>query len=631
MSYTAGEYDVIIVGAGHAGCEAGLAAARMGCRTMMITISLEHIALMPCNPAIGGPAKSHLVREIDALGGEMGRNIDRSFIQMRMLNTKKGPAVRSLRAQADKEKYHLEMKRVLEHNPNLDVRQGIVEKILVNSGRVEGVETDTGARYLCQAVVVTSGTYLRAKVLMGQRVIESGPQGQMPANKITENLKELGFNIFRFETTTPPRVSSKYVDYSRMIKQPGAKEGYKFSHFSELKDYPREQIPCWLTHTREETHEIVRNNLEQSLLISGEIKGAGPRYCPSIEDKIIRFPEKKSHQIFLEPEGWHTREMYVQGLYTSMSEDIQWAMLKTLPGLEQVKIIRPGYAIQYDCIDSLQLDLTLEAKHLKGIYFAGQVNGSSGYEEAGAQGLVAGINTALALKGRDPFVIKRSEGYIGVLIDDLVTKGTSEPYRMLTSRSEYRLLLRQDNADLRLTSRGYELGLIQEEEYDKFATKRKKIEEAKELLENTFITPDEKNLNKLEELGTAPVKGSVSLAQLLKRPELTYKDLRIFKEEISNIERNVAEQAQIQIKYEGYIKKQMEQVEKFNKTESRALPENINYREIKGLSSEAREKLEKVKPRSLGQASRISGVSPADISVLMVFLEQRKREKKEST
>ncbi|RQD73905.1 MAG: tRNA uridine-5-carboxymethylaminomethyl(34) synthesis enzyme MnmG [Candidatus Syntrophonatronum acetioxidans] len=627
MSYTAGEYDVIIIGAGHAGCEAGLAASRMGCRTMIITISLEHIALMPCNPAVGGPAKSHLVREIDALGGEMGRNIDRSFIQVRMLNTKKGPAVRSLRAQADKDKYHLEMKKVLEHSPNLDVRQGIVEKILVSSGKLEGVETDTGARYICKAVVVTAGTYLRAKVIMGLKAIESGPQGQMPANKITESLQELGFDIYRFETTTPPRVSSKYVDFSKMIKQPGSKEGYRFSHFSELKDYPREQLPCWLTHTREETHEIIRKNLEKSLIISGEIKGAGPRYCPSIEDKVIRFPEKTSHQIFLEPEGWHTREMYVQGLYTSMSEDIQWAMLKTLPGLEEVKIIRPGYAIQYDCIDSQQLDLTLQAKHLKGLYFAGQVNGSSGYEEAAAQGLMAGINAALYLQGKDPFVIKRSEGYTGVLIDDLVTKGTSEPYRMLTSRAEYRLLLRQDNADLRLTRRGYKLGLVSEEDYEKFEGKRKEIERVKEFLGNIYITPSEENLKKLEELETAPVKGSVSLAQLLKRPELSYKKLRIFKEEIDELERDVAEQAQIQIKYEGYIKKQMEQVERFNKAENRYLPGDIDYREIKGLSSEAREKLERIKPRSLGQASRISGVSPADISVLMVYLEQRKREK----
>ncbi len=628
MNYLAGEYDVIVVGAGHAGCEAALASARLGCKTMMITISLEHIALMPCNPAIGGPAKSNLVREIDALGGEMAKNIDRSFIQIKMLNTKKGPAVRALRAQADKTSYHLKMKRVIENTENLDVRQGIVEEVLKKEGKVRGVITDTGAKYFAQAVVITSGTYLRSKVLIGLNSVSSGPQGQMPANKLSENIEELGFKIFRFETTTPPRISKKYVDFNKMKIQPESKGKMQFSFFDRIDPYPEKQIPCWLTHTTEKTHDVIKKNLEKSLLISEEIKGAGPRYCPSIEDKVIRFPEKKKHQIFLEPEGWDAQEMYVQGLYTSMPEDVQWAMLKTIPGLENLKIIRPGYAIQYDCIDATQLNLTMEARHLEGIYFAGQVNGSSGYEEAAAQGIVAGINAALKIKGKESFILKRSDAYIGVLIDDLVTKGTREPYRMLTSRSEYRLLLRQDNADLRLTEKGYQAGLVQEDNYKKFAQKKEEIENGKKFLGSITVNPNKENLEKLEELGTAPVKSPTTLAQLLKRPEINHEDLKVFNYEIINYDREIIEQVQIQIKYEGYINKQLEQIEKFNKMENRKMPANINYLEIKGLSSEAREKLTNIKPHSLGQASRISGISPADISVLMIYLEQLRRKEK---
>ncbi len=625
MSYEADSVDVVVVGAGHAGCEAALASARMGLSTIMFAVSLDSIAMMPCNPNIGGSSKGHLVREIDALGGEMGKNADKTFLQIKMLNTGKGPAVHSLRAQSDKFKYSKEMKKTVENTPNLLVRQGEVAKILTENKTVLGVETVSGAIYRCKAVVLCTGTYLKARCLFGDNIIYSGPNGLMAANHLTDSLKELGIAIMRFKTGTPARVDKKSIDFSKMEPQYGDEKIVPFSFETNPEDIQREQLPCWLTYTNSETHTIIRNNLHRSPLYSGVIEGTGPRYCPSIEDKVVRFADKERHQIFIEPEGEDTNEMYIQGMSTSLPEDVQIAMYHTLPGLENCKFMRNAYAIEYDCIDATQLKLSLEFKEINGLFSAGQINGSSGYEEAAAQGIIGGINAALYVKGEEPLILDRSDGYIGVLIDDLVTKGTKEPYRMMTSRSEYRLLLRQDNADIRLTEKGYKVGLATEERYNRMLEKVRLTEQEIERVQHTNIGTSQKVQDLLEKYNSTPLKSGIKLDELIKRPELNYEVLAEIDENRPELPASVREQVEIQIKYDGYIKRQMQQVEQFKKLEKKLLPQDFDYSEIKGLRLEAVQKLNKVKPFSMGQASRITGVSPADISVLLVYLESQKR------
>ena len=616
------EYDVAVIGAGHAGCEAALAAARLGFRTVMFTVSVDSIALMPCNPNIGGTSKGHLVREIDALGGEMGKVIDRTFIQSKMLNKSKGPAVHSLRAQADKADYSRAMRQVLEAQERLDIRQMEVTDILTDDGHVTGVQTYSGAIYHCRAVILCTGTYLKARCIYGDVSTYTGPNGLQSANYLTDSLKSLGIKMYRFKTGTPARIDRNSIDFSKMEEQKGDERVVPFSFTTDPEDVQIDQVSCWLTYTNEKTHEIIRNNLDRSPLFSGAIEGTGPRYCPSIEDKVVKFPDKNRHQVFIEPEGLHPTEMYVGGMSSSLPEDVQYAMYRSVPGLENAKIVRNAYAIEYDCIDARQLKSTLEFKNIEGLFSGGQFNGSSGYEEAAAQGLIAGINAARKLQGKEGIIIDRSQGYIGVLIDDLVTKESHEPYRMMTSRAEYRLLLRQDNADLRLTKIGYEVGLIDEERYQNLLKKEKMIEEEIERVEHTNIGTSDKVQKVLESFGSTPLNSGTTLAELIRRPELSYDKLSEIDENRPELPYDVEEQVNINIKYDGYIKRQMRQVEQFKKLENKKIPEDINYDEIQSLRIEAKQKLNAIRPASIGQASRISGVSPADVSVLLVYLKQ---------
>ena len=626
MSYFAGEYDVAVVGAGHAGCEAALASARLGMKTLIFSISLEAIANMPCNPHIGGSSKGHLVREIDALGGEMGKNIDKTMIQIKMLNTSKGPAVHSLRAQADRKRYQAEMKHTLEKQENLEVKQGEIVNIEVKDGKVVSIETDVGAIYKIKTVILATGTYLKGKIFIGEYSKESGPDGVAAANKLSDCLKNIGIDLVRFKTGTPARINKRSIDFSKMEVQKGDKGIEAFSFEDEPKDF--EQVDCYLTYTNEKTHKVIRDNLHRSPLYAGMIEGTGPRYCPSIEDKVVRFSDKPRHQAFVEPVGLDTEEMYIQGMSSSLPEDVQIALYHTIPGLEKAEFTRPAYAIEYDCIDPSNLKLSLEYRGIDGLFMAGQINGTSGYEEAACQGLIAGINSAQKIKGKEPLILDRTQGYIGVLIDDIVTKGTNEPYRMMTSRAEYRLLLRQDNADLRLTQIGHEIGLISDERYKKFKEKEKNINNEIKRLKELTVRPT-KEVNKiLKNNGTSELTTGTKMAELLKRTELDYEKLAPIDEERPKLTKQEKEEVEIQIKYEGYIKMQEAQVEKFKKLETKILPENIDYENIKGISLEARQKLNKFKPRSIGQASRISGVSPADISVLLVYLQQLKDEGK---
>lgn len=624
MKYLAGDFDVVVIGAGHAGCEAALASARMGCRTLICTMNLDSIALMACNPNIGGTAKGHLVREIDALGGEMGINIDHTFIQSRMLNTSKGPAVHSLRAQADKKRYSERMKHLLEREENVILRQLEVIQIDVEDNKVKGVLTKNGAYFTTKAIILCTGTYLKGKIIIGDIIYSSGPSGLYPANDLSQSLLDLGINLRRFKTGTPARINKKSVDFSKMIEQPGDEKIVPFSFIHDKLD--KDQISCYLTYTSEQTHKIIHENIHRSPLYNGSIEGVGPRYCPSIEDKIVRFPDKDKHQIFIEPEGENTEELYVGGMSSSLPEDVQIKMYRSVPGLENAEILRTAYAIEYDCIDPQQLDLTLEFKNINGLYGAGQFNGSSGYEEAAAQGLIAGINSVLKIKGEDPLILKRSDAYIGVLIDDLVTKGTNEPYRMMTSRAEYRLLLRQDNADLRLTELGYKIGLVKEDRYNKFLNRKKNVENEVGRLKNVQITGKREINEFLLEKGSTELKKPISLYELIKRPELDYFKVEPLDDKRPNLSDDEKEEINIIAKYEGYINKQLEQVEQFKKYEDRLIPKSINYPDIKGLRLEAIQKLEKIKPINIGQASRISGVSPADISVLLIYMERKNRE-----
>ena len=621
--FIAGNYDVIIIGAGHAGVEAALASARMGCNTLLTTLNMDNIAMMPCNPSVGGPAKGHLVREIDALGGEMGVNADKTCIQYRMLNTGKGPAVQALRAQADKKLYQNTMKHTCELQENLDVKQLLIDEILFEDNKVTGVVVETGEVYTCKAVVLASGTYLKGRIIIGENTYDGGPNGQRAAIKLSSCLLKAGVELMRFKTGTPARVDRRSLDFSKMIIQPGDDEVHNFSFMSDVKT--REQVPCWLTYTNELTHKIIRDNIERAPMANGIITGVGPRYCPSIETKIVRFPDKERHQLFIEPEGLDTEEMYVQGMSTSMPIDVQMEFLRTIPGLENVRIMRPGYAIEYDCINPLQLKPSLEFKKISGFFSAGQTNGTSGYEEAASQGLIAGINAALKIQGKEPLILKRSDGYIGVLIDDLVTKGTNEPYRVMTSRAEYRLLLRQDNADLRLTEKGRQVGLVSDERYARFVKRRDSIKNTIELLSEIRIHPNKETLAKMQEFELGSIHNTVTAADLLKRKEISYDDLKHIVE-LPEISEDVKKQVEITLVYEGYIKKQLEQVERMEKLEEKLLPEDINYDEVSSLRDEAREKLNAIRPISIGQASRISGVSPADISVLLVYLEQYRRQ-----
>ncbi len=629
MPYKYEAYDVVVIGAGHAGCEAALAAARLGKETLLFTVSMDSVALMPCNPNIGGSSKGHLVREVDALGGEMGKIIDQTYLQSKMLNRSKGPAVHSLRAQADKQAYGNAMRRVLETTDHLTLKQGEVAEILTEEGHITGVKTCSEAIYPCKAVILCTGTYLRARCIYGEVSNATGPNGLSAANHLTDSLKRLGIVLYRFKTGTPARIDGRSIDYTKMEEQKGDERIVPFSFTNKREDIKKDQVSCWLTYTNEMTHTIIRENIDRSPLFSGTIEGTGPRYCPSIEDKVVRFADKERHQVFIEPEGMYTNEMYIGGMSSSLPEDVQVAMYRSVPGLEQAKIVRNAYAIEYDCINATQLKPSLEFKKIEGLFSAGQFNGSSGYEEAAAQGIIAGINAARKLEGKEALVLKRSDGYIGVLIDDLVTKETTEPYRMMTSRAEYRLLLRQDNADLRLTPIGYEVGLISEERYQALLKKAAQIEKEKKRLQETALGANQKVQRFLEKYQSTPLKTATTLAELLKRPELNYELLAELDGERPELPEDVTEQVEINLKYEGYIVRQLRQVEQFKRMENKKIPAELDYEDIESLRMEARQKLIAIRPASVGQASRISGVSPADISVLLVYLEQYHRREKE--
>ena len=620
MPYTYESYDAVVIGAGHAGCEAALATARLGLKTLIFTVSVDSIAMMPCNPNVGGSSKGHLVREIDALGGEMGKNIDRTFIQTKMLNMSKGPAVHSLRAQADKKNYSNSMRRVLENTDNLTIKQGEVAQVLVEDGKVAGVKTTSDAIYPCNVVIMCTGTYLKARCIYGDVSQYTGPNGLSAANSLSQSLLELGIELRRFKTGTPARVDKRTIDFSKMEEQKGDENIVPFSFTNTPEELEREQVSCWLTYTNEETHEIIRENIDRSPIYSGNIKGTGPRYCPSIEDKVVRFADKKRHQVFLEPEGLYTNEMYIGGMSSSLPEDVQYRMYHTVPGLEHAAIVRNAYAIEYDCINPLQLKASLEFKNISGFFSAGQANGSSGYEEAAAQGISAGINAARKFLGKEPVVLDRSQAYIGVLIDDLVTKGTNEPYRMMTSRAEYRLLLRQDNADMRLTGIGHEIGLIDDERYEKLLEKEKLIEEEVERMKKTTVGARAEVQELLAKYESTPLQSGTTLAELLKRPELSYETIKDIDKDRKELPEDVKEQVNIELKYDGYIKRQLRQVEQYKKLENKKIPEDIDYDDVYSLRKEAVQKLKELRPASVGQASRISGVSPADISVLLIYL-----------
>ena len=615
-------YDVIVIGAGHAGCEAALATARMGFETLLLTLNMDHVALMPCNPSIGGPAKGHIVREIDALGGQMGKNIDQTYVNMMLLNTSKGPAVHALRAQADKKKYQVEMLKTLQKEKNLDLKQSIVTDLMIEGNQVTGVKTITGVNYQGKKVILTTGTSLGGKVIIGDIKYTGGRQGEFAATELSKSLQEKGVELERFQTATPPRIDKNTVDFSEMIKQPGYDKKISFSFFAKRDE--KEQIPCWLTHTGEKTKKVVEENIESSPLSTGIVDGEGPRYCPSIDRKIMRFPDKNRHQVFVEPEGRETNELYLNGLTTSMPEELQEKIIRSVPGLEKAEIMRPGYAVEYDYIPPYQLKATMENKKLASFYTAGQINGTSGYEEAAAQGLMAGINAALDLADKEPLILKRSDAYIGVLIDDLVTKGTNEPYRMLTSRAEYRLILRQDNADLRLSHLGYEVGLLSQKDYQKVENKREAINKNLDKLNQIRITPKQEVVKKLEKLSSGGLKKPVNLATILERPEISYDDLKHFAD-LDDLAEEIKEQLEIETKYRGYIKRQQKQIQRFSKQEEKKIPQAIDYNDLENLRKEAREKLARIEPISVGQASRISGVSPADISALMVYIESFER------